>query len=52
MSLSGLAMLAAAAGWLAPVPAAIVQEFIDVAVILNALRALRISPGAVPPETS
>jgi heavy metal translocating P-type ATPase len=40
MSLSGLAMLAAAAGWLAPVPAAIVQEFIDVAVILNALRAL------------
>jgi len=27
-------------GWLAPVPAAIVQEVIDVAVILNALRAL------------
>jgi len=40
MGLSGLAMLAAAGGWLAPVAAAIVQEFIDVAVILNALRAL------------
>jgi heavy metal translocating P-type ATPase len=40
MSLSGLAMLAAGLGWLAPVAAAIVQEFIDVAVILNALRAL------------
>jgi len=40
MSLSALAMLAATAGWLAPVPAAIVQEVIDVAVILNALRAL------------
>ena len=33
-------MLAAALGWLLPVPAAIVQEVIDVAVILNALRAL------------
>ena len=40
MSLSALAMLAATLGWLAPVPAAIVQEVIDVAVILNALRAL------------
>ncbi len=36
MSLSALAMLAATAGWLAPVPAAIFQEVIDVAVILNA----------------
>ncbi len=43
MGLSGLAMLAAAVGWLAPVPAAMVQEVIDVVVILNALRALR--PG-------
>jgi hypothetical protein len=34
-------MGAAAFGWLAPVPAAIFQEVIDVAVILNALRALR-----------
>ena len=32
MSLSVLAMLAATAGWLAPVPAAIVQEVIDVVV--------------------
>ena len=40
MGLSTLAMLAAAAGWLLPVPAAIFQELIDVAVILNALRAL------------
>jgi len=40
MGLSTLAMLAATVGWLAPVPAAIVQEVIDVAVILNALRAL------------
>ena len=41
MALSGLAMLAAAAGWLAPVAGALTQEAIDVAVILNALRALR-----------
>ena len=40
MGLSMLAMLAALLGWLMPVPAAIVQEVIDVAVILNALRAL------------
>ena len=40
MSLSGLAMLAAMLGWIAPVPAALLQELIDVAVILNALRAL------------
>jgi heavy metal translocating P-type ATPase len=40
MTLSMLAMLAATVGWLAPVPAAIVQEVIDVVVILNALRAL------------
>ncbi|WP_291867420.1 heavy metal translocating P-type ATPase [Bradyrhizobium sp.] len=43
MALSMLAMLAATFGWLLPVPAAIVQEVIDVAVILNALRAL--NPG-------
>ena len=40
MGLSTLAMIAATLGWLTPVPAAIVQEAIDVAVILNALRAL------------
>ncbi len=43
MGLSMLAMLAAVFGWLMPVPAAIIQEVIDVAVILNALRAL--TPG-------
>ncbi|WGD55039.1 heavy metal translocating P-type ATPase [Bradyrhizobium sp. CB1650] len=40
MGLSLVAMAAATVGWLAPVPAAIMQEVIDVAVILNALRAL------------
>jgi heavy metal translocating P-type ATPase len=40
MGLSALAMLAATIGWLMPVSAAIFQEVIDVAVILNALRAL------------
>ncbi|MEH2562600.1 heavy metal translocating P-type ATPase [Bradyrhizobium sp. AZCC 2289] len=43
IALSTLAMLAGMFGWLMPVPAAIVQEVIDVAVILNALRAL--NPG-------
>jgi len=46
MGLSMLAMLAAALGWLMPVPAAILQELIDVAVILNALRALK--PAGAP----
>jgi heavy metal translocating P-type ATPase len=41
MGLSGIAMIAAMLGWLEPVPAALIQEMIDVAVILNALRALR-----------
>ena len=45
MGLSMLAMLAATFGWLLPVPAAIVQEVIDVAVILNALRALTPAHG-------
>ena len=40
MALSGVAMLAAAFGWLTPVASALTQEAIDVAVILNALRAL------------
>ena len=46
MGLSTLAMLAATFGWLMPVPAAIVQEVIDVAVILNALRALTPAYGS------
>jgi hypothetical protein len=41
MALSGMAMAAAALGWLTPIAGAITQEVIDVAVILNALRALR-----------
>jgi heavy metal translocating P-type ATPase len=45
MGLSFVAMLAATAGWLLPVPAALVQEAIDVAVILNALRAASPAPG-------
>jgi hypothetical protein len=45
MGLSALAMFAATVGWLAPVPAAITQEIIDVAVILNALRALKPAGG-------
>ena len=40
MAMSGVAMIAAALGWLAPVEGALTQEAIDVAVILNALRAL------------
>lgn len=44
MSLSLLAMAAAALGWLPPAAGALLQEVIDVAVILNALRALRGNP--------
>ena len=43
MAMSGAAMAFAAIGWLPPVAGALTQEAIDVAVILNALRALR--PG-------
>jgi heavy metal translocating P-type ATPase len=45
MALSVLGMLAAAAGFLPPVPGAILQEVIDVAAVLNALRA------AWPPQS-
>lgn len=44
IGLSVLGMIAAAFGYLTPVQGALLQEVIDVAVILNALRALRISP--------
>lgn len=47
MSLSLLAMVIAALGWLPPAAGALLQEGIDVAVILNALRALRANPHAV-----
>ena len=45
IGLSVLGMIAAALGYLTPVQGALIQEAIDVAVILNALRALRISPA-------
>ncbi|MEV6426400.1 heavy metal translocating P-type ATPase [Nocardia sp. NPDC051463] len=45
MALSLAAMIAAAFGLLAPAAGALLQEGIDVAVILNALRALRIHRG-------
>ena len=48
MALSGLAMGAAAFGWLTPVAGALTQEAIDVAVILNALRALSSWRGTQP----
>lgn len=41
LGLSVVAMLVAAAGYLPPVAGAFTQELIDIAVILNALRALR-----------
>lgn len=47
ISLSILGMAAAALGYLTPVQGALIQEVIDVAVILNALRALRIAPREV-----
>jgi cation transport ATPase len=40
LGMSGMAMGLAAVGWLTPVAGALTQEAIDVAVILNALRAL------------
>jgi soluble P-type ATPase len=43
MAMSGVAMIVAALGYLTPVEGALTQEAIDVAVILNALRAL--TPG-------
>ena len=45
LGLSVAGMLAAAAGYLTPVQGAVLQELIDLAVVLNALRALRIDPG-------
>nr|WP_324288456.1 HAD-IC family P-type ATPase [Hoeflea alexandrii] len=45
ISLSVAGMIAAAFGYLTPVEGALLQEVIDVAVILNALRALRIQPA-------
>jgi heavy metal translocating P-type ATPase len=47
IGLSILGMIAAALGYLTPVQGALLQEVIDVAVILNALRALLIVPRQV-----
>ncbi|MET8052054.1 heavy metal translocating P-type ATPase [Streptosporangium sp. NPDC005286] len=52
MALSLLAMVAAAAGALPPAAGALLQEGIDIAVILNALRALRPTRGTRPPMDS
>ena len=54
MALSLAAMVIAALGWLPPAAGALLQEGIDVAVILNALRALRGNPDVeveLPAET-
>jgi heavy metal translocating P-type ATPase len=50
LALSAIAMAFAAAGAIAPVEGAVLQEAIDVAVILNALRAL--GDGAAPTRPS
>jgi heavy metal translocating P-type ATPase len=56
MALSGIAMGFAAFGWLTPIAGALTQETIDVAVILNALRALGSPPRfvsrALPAKTA
>ncbi|KWE86144.1 heavy metal translocating P-type ATPase [Burkholderia territorii] len=44
MSLSIVAMTIAAAGFLQPIAGAVIQEVIDIVVIVNALRALRVRP--------
>ncbi len=50
IGLSVVGMIAAAYGYLTPVQGALLQEVIDVAVILNALRALRITPRDPAPS--
>jgi P-type E1-E2 ATPase len=47
IGLSVAGMIAAAFGYLTPVQGALLQEVIDVAVILNALRALWIEPAGM-----
>jgi heavy metal translocating P-type ATPase len=48
LALSGIAMIFAAFGYITPVAGALLQEVIDIAVILNALRALQ-GPGPKTP---
>ena len=51
LGLSLIGMLGAAAGFIAPVQGALLQEAIDVVVIMNALRALRgFDPTIAPPD--
>ncbi len=52
MGLSLIAMAVAAAGWLPPAPGALFQEAIDIAVILNALRALKGDDRERMPDSS
>ena len=52
MGLSLVAMAIAAAGWLPPAPGALLQEGIDIAVILNALRALQGDDRERMPDSS
>lgn len=49
MGLSLIAMVFAAFGWLRPTYGAVLQEVIDLAVILNALRALKTGHEGTPP---
>lgn len=49
IGMSGIAMLFAAAGYITPVLGALIQEAIDLAVIMNALRASRVPRGAESP---
>ncbi len=48
LGMSGVAMLVAAAGYIPPIAGAVLQEVIDIAVILNALRAARSAPAPIP----
>ncbi len=52
LGMSGAAMLVAAAGYIPPVAGAVLQEVIDVAVILNALRAARPAPAPLSQATA
>lgn len=52
IGLSIFAMVAAAFGYLPPIQGALLQEAIDVTVIANALRALKISPAIAPEVVS
>ena len=48
--MSLLGMTAAAFGYLSPVQGALLQEAIDIAVVINALRALAITPATAARE--